>query len=129
MIEAKMVDILLADAGVAAIVGTRIFPVVIRQTVAFPSVTYRRLPGGERTYSLSGRAGMTTVSVALYAWALDYATARNLADQVRDALDAYTSNTSTNIQVATVTDGADEWVDELGAYGCGLEARLMFLEV
>ena len=72
---------------------------------------------------------MTTVAVALYAWALDYATARNLADQVRDALDAYTSNTSTNIQVATVTDGADEWIDELGAYGCGLEARLMFLEV
>ena len=128
MIEAKMVDILLADTGVAAIVGTKIFPVVVRQTTSLPSLIYRRLPGGERTYSLAGRGGMTTVIVAIYGWATDYATARSLADAVRDALDAYTSNTSTNIQVASVTDGADDWSDELGAFGCGVEVRLMFLE-
>lgn len=129
MIEAKMVDILLADAGVAAIVGTRIDPVVVRQTTSFPSVIYRRLPGGERTYSLAGRGGMTTVTVALYGWATDYATARSLANAIRDALDAYTSSASDGIQVASVTDGADEWIDELGAFGCGVEARLMFMEV
>lgn len=128
MIEAKMVDILLADAGVAAIVGTRIDPVVVRKMTEFPSLIYRRLPGGERTYSLAGRGGMTTVAVALYGWATDYATARSLADAVRDALDAYTSNATDGIQVASVVDGADEWIDELGAFGCGVETRLSFLE-
>lgn len=129
MIEDKMVDLLLADAGVAAIAGDRVFPVVVRQTTAFPSVIYRRLPGGERTYSLAGRGGMTTVTVALYGWATSYTTARSLADAIRDALDAYTSNGSTDIQLASVTDGADEWIEELGAFGCGVEVRLMFMEV
>lgn len=124
-----MVDVLLADAGVAAIVGTRIFPVVVRQNTTLPGLTYRRLPGGERTYSLTGRGGFTSVIVALYAWATDYATARNLADQVRDALDAYTSNGATDIQVASVSDGADDWIDDLGAFGCGLDVTLKFLEV
>jgi glycogen debranching enzyme len=69
------------------------------------------------------------VIVAVYAWATDYATARNLADQVRDALDAYTSNGATDIQVASVSDGADDWIDDLGAFGCGLDVTLKFLEV
>jgi hypothetical protein len=129
MIEAKMIDILLADGGITAICGTRIFPVVVRQTTALPSLTYRRLPGGDRTYSLAGRGHFTSVVVALYAWAADYPTARSLADQVRDALDAYTSNDDAGIHVATVNDLGDEWIDDLVAFGCGLEVTLKFLEV
>lgn len=129
MIEAKMVDVLLAHTGVTNLVGTRIFPVIVRQTPAFPSITYRRQPGGERTYSMVGSAGFTTVLVALHGWATDYPTARLLADQVRDALDAYTSNAADGIQVASITDLGDEWVDELKVFACGVEATLKFLEV
>lgn len=129
MIEAKMIDILLADTGITAICSTRIFPVIVRQTTAFPSLTYRRLPGGDRAYSLAGRAHFTSVVVALYGWAVDYPTARNLVDQVRDALDAYTSSDAAGIQVATVNDLGDEWSDEAQVFGCGLEVTLKFLEV
>jgi hypothetical protein len=129
MIESKMVDVLLAASGVTAIIGTRIFPVVVKQTTAFPSLVYRRLPGGERTYSLAGSAGWTTVIVAIYAWASDYPTARSLANEVRKALDAYASNTADNIQVASVSDGGDEWIDELAVYGCGVDVTLHYLEV
>ena len=91
-------------------------------------LTYRRLPGGERTYTLAGRGGFTTVVVAIYAWATDFPTARNLADQVRDALDAYTSSAADGIQVGLVGDLGDEWIDDIRAYGCGLEVTLKFTE-
>jgi hypothetical protein len=72
---------------------------------------------------------MATALVALYGWAADYATARGLADAMRDALDVYATNASDDIQLASVSDGADEWVDGLEAFGCGVEVRLMFQEV
>ncbi len=129
MIEAKMIDILLADTGVTALVGTRIDPVIVTVDTTLPSLTYRRAAGGERTYTLAGRGHYTSVVVDLYGWARDYPTARNLADQVRDALDAYMSNNAGDIDLATVVDLPDDYFADLNAYGCGLQVTLKFAEV
>lgn len=124
-----MVDVLLADSAVTAIIGSRIDAVVVRQETMLPALTWRRLPGGERTYSFAGSAGYTTVLVAMDAWATTFQQARTLIDAVRAALDAYASNDSAEIQLATVLEGGDAFDETLQAYGCGLEVTLRFLEV
>lgn len=128
-IEAHVVDVLLADSAVAAIVGTRVFPVVVRKTTDLPGLTYARLGQGERTYSLAGRAGMATTAIGLNACALTYTQARALADAVRDALDAYGD---ANIQVAWVIDGDDDYQapsDDTIIYVCRVVVNVMYTEV
>lgn len=126
-IETKIVARLSAFPAVANAVGTRIFPVVVRGATAFPSVTYTRLPG-ERTYTLAGRGRWATTRVGLTAWSQDYAAARQLADDMRDALDAYSDGTDDGIQIASVTDGPDGFDNDAEVYGCTIEVAASFLE-
>ncbi len=126
-IETKIVTRLTGYSAVTAVVGTRIFPVVVRQDTALPCVTYRRL-SGERDYSLAGRAGWAGARVSLTAWAQDYATARSLADNLRNALDAYSDGTSDGIQIASVLDGADGYDPDVDVFGCSIEVAVAYLE-
>lgn len=128
MIEKKLVDVLLGDTTVTGLVGTRVFPVVIRDDTALPAITYQRL-SGERSYTLSGRSGWATVRVGVSVWAREYAQAREAADAVRNALDAYDSDDPTDIQVATVSDGADTYDADIDVFGCSLDIEIKYQEV
>jgi hypothetical protein len=125
LIEQHLAPLLLADSAIAALVGDRIFPVVVRQDTALPALTYARL-GSERTYVLAGAAHWTTVQIGVTAWAPEYAQARALADAVRQALDGYTG--TTGIEVASVQDGADEYESTLDVFGCTLNVTVQFSE-
>lgn len=48
---------LLADAAIAAVIGTRLYPVVVPQGAAYPAVTIRRI-SGERYAVLRGPASL-----------------------------------------------------------------------
>lgn len=128
MIESELVTILLADPGVSALVGTSVFPVVIRESATLPAITYQRL-SGERTYTLGGASGWATVHVGITGWANGYAAARALADAVRVALDAYTGTGGGDIQVATVADGADTYLADVDLFGCTLDVTVQYQEV
>jgi len=118
MIEQRIVSMLAADATIAAAVGQRISPVVLRQETALPSLVYRRL-AADPEYTLAGRAGWRTVTLQIACWALEYADARALAEAVRELLDAYSETSDVgSIRFISVADGADEYVGELDAYGC-----------
>lgn len=118
MIEQRIVSMMAADATIAAAVGQRISPVVLRQDTALPSLVYRRL-AADPEYTLAGRAGWRTVTLQIACWALEYADARALAEAVRELLDAYSETSDVgSIRFISVADGADEYVSELDAYGC-----------
>ena len=118
MIEQRIVSMMAADATIAAAVGQRISPVVLRQDTALPSLVYRRL-AADPEYTLAGRAGWRTVTLQIACWALEYADARALAEAVRELLDAYSETSDVgSIRFISVADGADEYVGELDAYGC-----------
>ena len=116
MIEKRIVALLLADAGVSALIGTKIAPVVLRVETGMPCLVYRRLDG-QPEYTLAGRAGWRTVTVQIACWDGDYTDAKTLAEAVRDALDAYSEiDSAGSIRFISVADGADEYQGDLDAY-------------
>jgi len=118
--EEELVDLLQADTSVLASVSTRIWPVAIRLEPTFPAITYAR-NDGRREYAHDANVVWKEATLVVRCWAKDYPTARGLADAVADALDR---NTSTAIDVVTVTDGADVWLDGHDVFGCTLLVRM-----
>lgn len=115
-VEEELVDMLQADATVLATVGDRIWPVAIRQKPEWPALTYAR-NGGSREYALDANVVQQSASIVLRCWAKDYPAARALADDCAAALDR---NTSTAIDVVTISDGPDVWLEGHDVFGCSL---------
>lgn len=117
MIEKRIKALLLADTTIAAAVGPRVTPVVLRQETGLPCLVYRRLDSTP-DYTLAGRAGWRTVTIQVTCWADDYTEARTLAEAVRKKLDAYSELSGVgSIRFISVGDGADEYAVELEAFG------------
>jgi hypothetical protein len=105
---------LVADAAVAAVIGTRVFPVLAPATAALPFATYRR-SGVIRAHTLSGPMGVPTVNMTLDIYAETYEAVRDLADKCRKVLDGY-GGTMNNVEVKNVSlqNEADGFVQLAG---------------
>jgi hypothetical protein len=99
--EAAVRSRLVATAGVTALIGTRIYPVIAPATAALPFVTWRRV-AVERAQSLKGPIGTPTVSLSVDIFAETYESARDIADQCRQSLDGW-GGTLENVTVARVS--------------------------
>lgn len=78
-------SILTADTAVAAIVATRVYPLVIPQRSSLPAVTYQRVYGAP-VNDLAGAGEKVHARVQVDCWATSYSTVRSLADAVNSAL-------------------------------------------
>ena len=125
MIEQQLVDVLLADTTVTGLIGVRLTPVVVIVDAGLPSLTYRRI-GGKRDYALDGSYYRGEAIIQLTAWAETYSAAKTLIEAVRTCLDTYGDVTPGAIQLATLVDGEDDWVEAIAAYGCNLVATLIY---
>lgn len=115
MIEQVLVTRLLAWPAVAAVVGDRMSPVVLRQGTTAAALVYQRLYA-QRSYSLAGAAGWTETQVQITCWSTSYAQARTLADEVRKALDAWASATD-GVHLVSINDGADTYAEDFDMVG------------
>lgn len=75
-------------AGVAALVATRIYPILMPQNTTLPAITKQRI-SGPRVQSLVGSSGLAYPRYQVDAWASTYDGAKAVADQVRAALDGF----------------------------------------
>jgi hypothetical protein len=100
--EAAIRSALVADASVARLLGTRIYPVIAPASAAAPFATYRR-SAVQRSQSLAGPTGVTTVLLALDLYAESYESVRELADVCRVALDGYGGVTADSVLVSNVS--------------------------
>lgn len=80
-------DALVADAGVTALVGARISPLIKAQAITLPAITLQR-SGTTPQNHLRGHAGVDDNRVQLDAWASTYDLARQVAAAARAALQA-----------------------------------------
>jgi hypothetical protein len=112
--EAVARSALVADTAVAALLGSRVFPVLAPASAAQPFATYRR-SGVLRQQTLSGPMGMPTVNMALDLYAETYEAVRDLADKCRKVLDGYGA-TLNNVEVKHVSlqNEADGFVQLAG---------------
>jgi hypothetical protein len=86
--EAVLRSALIADAGVNALIGSRIYPLLAPASTSLPFVVWRR-SGINREQTLGPPMGVPRVSVEYTIFATTYYSARNVADAMRRALDGY----------------------------------------
>lgn len=113
--EQSVSTVLVSDPAVAAIVGTRVYPVIAPAAADLPFATWRRV-GVQREHTLNGPMGMPTVLLAIDLYALTYEAVRDLADRVRLALDGYGGSPSDSVVVNNVSldNEADGFVQLAG---------------
>jgi hypothetical protein len=88
-------------------VGFQVFPIAVPKTAALPFVIYKR-NNIIREPHLAGPMFQPVVNLQIASWGLYYDTARELADEVRLALDGHTGTlagvTISDIRLVSETD-------------------------
>jgi hypothetical protein len=79
---------LTGTAGVAALVGTRVYPMRLPPGAAMPAITYSRVSGA-REQALAGASFLPHPVFEISCWATTYAGADALAAAVRTAIDGW----------------------------------------
>src|SRR5690242_738848 len=87
-VEADLFSRMSGFAGLAALVGSRIYPVTLQENCAFPAVTYHRV-SSSRVSAMHADTGDVTALFQVNAWAKDPDMARSVAEQLRQALQRY----------------------------------------
>jgi hypothetical protein len=100
--ERLLADELKTDPAVAAVVGDRIYPVIAPATAAIPFVVWRR-SAVQREQTLSGPAGMPSVTLQFDMYAETYEAVRELADRCRLVLDGWGGSLGNWISVRHVS--------------------------
>jgi hypothetical protein len=98
---------LVTTPSVARLVGFQVFPIAVPKTAVLPFCIYKR-NNIVREPSLVGPMYQPVVNLQIASWALYYDAARELADEVRIALDGRTGtlagSTISDIRLVSETD-------------------------
>lgn len=98
---------LVTTPAVARLVGFQVFPIAVPKTAVLPFCIYKR-NNITREPTLGGPLYQPVVNLQVASWALYYDTARELADEVRLALDGRTGtlagSTISDIRLVSETD-------------------------
>lgn len=86
MVGAAIYDLLSNDAGVSALVSSRIYPDIAPQNVAYPFIVYTH-DGLNPSLSKDGNSNMDRVEVSLVVYAESYDTSQAIATASRAVLD------------------------------------------
>lgn len=128
MIESALLALLTANAGVAALAGTRIYAVQLPQQPTLPAVTYE-LVSDRRQGTFTGPAGLPGSLFRVHSWAAGYAAAKALANAVRAALDGYQGTVGgETIQAAILEGQTDIYEPEVAIWRTVGDYRLWWNE-
>ena len=113
--EAVLRSALIANATVAGLVSTRVYPVVAPASAALPFVTWRRV-AIRRQQTLGGPMGMPVTSVEYSIYGATYEQARAVADAMRSVLDGYGGTlNNTEVKQTSLEQESDDFVTLAGA--------------
>lgn len=105
--EAFLYQRLTSQTAVSSLVGTRVYPILAPAGTPLPLVVYQRT-GVDRPQSLAGNVGNPVVTLQLTTYGTSYTSVKNIARQVRLAIDGWTGTTAgVTIQRTTLTGEAD----------------------
>jgi uncharacterized protein DUF3168 len=93
MMEEALIAKLLADAGVAALVGTRVHPGARPQASTLPAIVCNAISANP-SYSDDGEDGIAEARVQLDCWGATYSSAKTTARAVKAALSAFDGTVS-----------------------------------
>ncbi len=94
--------------GLGALIGTRLYPLLLPQLPTLPAVTYQRV--STPTLLEFERSLLPHPRFQFNCWATTFAGARAVADQVRAALDVYMGAMgATTVRASLVEDERDDY--------------------
>lgn len=114
MIEDLLKSRLNGFPGLAALVGTRIYPVIVNAESPMPAVTYRRAATAREVLD-NADPGLARVQFEVRAWSQDYEEARAVAQQVRLALERWQDDAN-GVQDTYPVDESEDFVPEVLTY-------------
>jgi hypothetical protein len=82
-----LINYLLADGSITAVVGARITPTAMTQGTALPAMTLHGVSGAP-LYADDGETGLHDERIQIDCWALTYGGARDLSELVKSRLSA-----------------------------------------
>lgn len=125
-IETGIYAVLTGDAGVSALVGTRIYPLVVPQDASLPAIAYQRVSGGP-TYTQDGDANLTPARFQFTCLGSSYSQAKAVATAVRAAISG-ASGTWDDVTVGAclVETDQDGWAEAFQSPVVRLDARIWY---
>jgi len=105
-LEEGIVSILRADATVAGLLGTRIYPWMRPQGTTFPAIVYE-LDGTDPEQDLDGYGGMTRAELSISCIDEQYGGAKTLAAAVLGALNGYTGTPTDGVAINSLVHDND----------------------
>ena len=105
-VESELVSLLINNAGVAALVGTRVYPVVLPQNPTLPAIVYQELRTATLVQS-SGDTGSRRGRYMLSLWATTYTPTKTLQSAVLTAINGVASGSLERIAADAMRDDLD----------------------
>lgn len=128
-LEDGLYTFLAAQAGISALVGTRIYPLVAPEGAVMPCIVYQRI-GGSRVVSHSGDSELARPRIQVSAWAETYDEAKSIAEAVVAATSGYSGTWgSVSIGAVEVEDGPDDYDEATRLYRKINDLIVYFTEV
>ena len=102
-LEESLYSYLKADAGLTALVSTRIYAMRVPQSVSFPCLTIQRISTARiHTHDTSGASNLSSPRFQFDAWAATYSSAKSITDALRAALNGKTGSIGTAPYALTI---------------------------
>ena len=126
-IEAVLYTRLSTFAGLTALVATRVYPLAAPQNVTAPYLTYRRV-SAIRESAMGADANNVTARFQIDVWASSFASARNVAEQVRLAMQRWTNATGTTVDDTFIENQIDLYDPEIDTFHIAVDIRTHYRE-
>lgn len=124
-LESELYSRLSGFSGLSDLVSTRIYPVKMPQNTALPAVVFQRITG-TRQAAFGADTGDVLSRVQVDVFATSYKDGvRAVADQVRQALERYSSATISDIYI---DNEFDDWDPETDIYRVTMDFRVWYKE-
>lgn len=120
--EIVLLRTLREDAGLSALVGNKVFALVIPQGTKLPCITFQRI-GGMPANTLSGHSGLEEIDLQINVWARDYDEAKAIAKAVRFAMPPSGPQFG-----AHLIEDQDLYEDGTNYFRVNMEFKVWFLE-
>lgn len=118
-IEEAITSHLTTNAGVAALVASRVYPKQMPQAPTYPAIVYHRI-SGPREHSQTGSSGLAHPRFQFDLYARSYAGAKNLSEKVRLAFDDFRGSmgggSGVEVDAVFLEDDGDDYDDDLQVY-------------
>ncbi len=131
MAEKALFSVITGDAGVSAIIGTRMYPNIAEEGADMPYVVYRMITESDRSRGISlDRGGLVARLFQLDLFGATYGAVKALADKIRLAIDTTAKTAAGQTwQHASVESQLDDWEFNLPGSESGVHRTTMDVQV